>query len=181
MMKLKYVGSIRDNHKHTLWFDFVAWQHTCAGILDYGIRPENSHNPNVAQADRFPDKSSIQYLQAESYSSPQKVKPRPVPRILLRTKLNLNKSGVHHLWRADKVRFPLSCAANTSAVCLQVISGSNLPILKSRKALDPFVRVEIHGIPSDSSKQSTHTVKNNCKYSLVLWNEHNHKPTGRQK
>uniref|UniRef100_H3BYG3 Phosphoinositide phospholipase C n=1 Tax=Tetraodon nigroviridis TaxID=99883 RepID=H3BYG3_TETNG len=44
---------------------------------------------------------------------------------------------------------------------LKVISGSNLPILKSRKSLDPFVKVEIHGIPSDSSKQSTHTVKNN--------------------
>lgn len=53
-------------------------------------------------------------------------------------------------------------------VGLQVIGGSNLPIPRSRKALDPFVKVEIHGIPSDSSKQSTHAVKNNCKYSLGL-------------
>ncbi|MEQ2274059.1 hypothetical protein XENORESO_013242, partial [Xenotaenia resolanae] len=42
-----------------------------------------------------------------------------------------------------------------------VISGSNLPVPKSGKALDPFVRVEIHGIPSDSRTKNTHTVKNN--------------------
>lgn len=51
------------------------------------------------------------------------------------------------------------------SVCiyLQVISGSNLPVPGSGKALDPFVRVEIHGIPSDSYKKNTHTVKS-CKY-----------------
>uniref|UniRef100_A0A8D3ADW3 Phosphoinositide phospholipase C n=1 Tax=Scophthalmus maximus TaxID=52904 RepID=A0A8D3ADW3_SCOMX len=32
---------------------------------------------------------------------------------------------------------------------------------RSGKALDPFVRVEIHGIPSDSRRKSTHTVKKN--------------------
>ncbi|XP_070686959.1 1-phosphatidylinositol 4,5-bisphosphate phosphodiesterase zeta-1-like [Pempheris klunzingeri] len=46
-------------------------------------------------------------------------------------------------------------------ICLKVISGSNLPILKSGKPLDPFVRVEIHGIPSDWRRKNTHTVKNN--------------------
>uniref|UniRef100_A0A3Q2T1F1 Phosphoinositide phospholipase C n=1 Tax=Fundulus heteroclitus TaxID=8078 RepID=A0A3Q2T1F1_FUNHE len=44
---------------------------------------------------------------------------------------------------------------------LKVISGSNLPLPKSGKALDPFVRVEIHGIPSDSRCKNTQTVKNN--------------------
>ncbi|XP_044048730.1 1-phosphatidylinositol 4,5-bisphosphate phosphodiesterase zeta-1-like isoform X2 [Siniperca chuatsi] len=44
---------------------------------------------------------------------------------------------------------------------LKVISGSNLPIPKSGKALDPFVRVEMHGVASDSRRKNTHTVKNN--------------------
>ncbi|XP_017160596.1 1-phosphatidylinositol 4,5-bisphosphate phosphodiesterase zeta-1 isoform X2 [Poecilia reticulata] len=44
---------------------------------------------------------------------------------------------------------------------LKVISGSNLPVIKSRNTLDPFVRVEIHGITFDSRSKSTHTVKNN--------------------
>uniref|UniRef100_A0A3Q3FA19 Phosphoinositide phospholipase C n=1 Tax=Labrus bergylta TaxID=56723 RepID=A0A3Q3FA19_9LABR len=44
---------------------------------------------------------------------------------------------------------------------LKVISGSNLPVPRSGKALDPFVRVEIHGIPYDSQRKNTHTVKGN--------------------
>ncbi|XP_030280844.1 1-phosphatidylinositol 4,5-bisphosphate phosphodiesterase zeta-1 [Sparus aurata] len=44
---------------------------------------------------------------------------------------------------------------------LKVISGSNLPVPRSGKALDPFVRVELQGIPSDSCRKNTHTVKNN--------------------
>ncbi|KAM9352195.1 1-phosphatidylinositol 4,5-bisphosphate phosphodiesterase zeta-1-like [Symphorus nematophorus] len=44
---------------------------------------------------------------------------------------------------------------------LKVISGSNLPVPRSGKALDPFVRVETHGIPSDSRRKNTHAVKNN--------------------
>uniref|UniRef100_A0A665UI64 Phosphoinositide phospholipase C n=1 Tax=Echeneis naucrates TaxID=173247 RepID=A0A665UI64_ECHNA len=44
---------------------------------------------------------------------------------------------------------------------LKVISGSNLPIPRSGKALDPFVRVEIYGIASDTHKKSTQTIKNN--------------------
>ncbi|KAF6718756.1 1-phosphatidylinositol 4,5-bisphosphate phosphodiesterase zeta-1 [Oryzias melastigma] len=44
---------------------------------------------------------------------------------------------------------------------LKVISGSNLPVTRSNKSLDPFVRVEIHGIPSDSRKKNTQTIKNN--------------------
>uniref|UniRef100_UPI0037E9BA69 1-phosphatidylinositol 4,5-bisphosphate phosphodiesterase zeta-1-like n=1 Tax=Semicossyphus pulcher TaxID=241346 RepID=UPI0037E9BA69 len=44
---------------------------------------------------------------------------------------------------------------------LKVISGSNLPVPRSGKALDPFVRVEIHGIASDSQRKNTHTVKGN--------------------
>nr|XP_019934144.1 PREDICTED: 1-phosphatidylinositol 4,5-bisphosphate phosphodiesterase zeta-1-like [Paralichthys olivaceus] len=43
----------------------------------------------------------------------------------------------------------------------RVISGSNLPIPRSGKALDPFVRVEINGIASDSCRKNTHTVKHN--------------------
>ncbi|XP_047453187.1 1-phosphatidylinositol 4,5-bisphosphate phosphodiesterase zeta-1-like [Mugil cephalus] len=44
---------------------------------------------------------------------------------------------------------------------LKVISGSNLPVPRSGKTLDPFVRVEIHGISPDSRRKSTHTVRNN--------------------
>ncbi|XP_039987888.1 1-phosphatidylinositol 4,5-bisphosphate phosphodiesterase zeta-1-like isoform X1 [Xiphias gladius] len=44
---------------------------------------------------------------------------------------------------------------------LKVINGSNLPVPRSGKALDPFVRVETHGIASDSRRKNTHTVKNN--------------------
>ncbi|XP_041852277.1 1-phosphatidylinositol 4,5-bisphosphate phosphodiesterase zeta-1-like isoform X2 [Melanotaenia boesemani] len=44
---------------------------------------------------------------------------------------------------------------------LKVISGSNLPNSRTGKALDPFVRVEIHGIPSDYCQKYTHTVKSN--------------------
>ncbi|KAM9377706.1 1-phosphatidylinositol 4,5-bisphosphate phosphodiesterase zeta-1-like [Pholidichthys leucotaenia] len=44
---------------------------------------------------------------------------------------------------------------------LKVISGSNLPVPRSGKGLDSFVKVEIHGLPCDSCKKSTHTVKNN--------------------
>ncbi|XP_062245216.1 1-phosphatidylinositol 4,5-bisphosphate phosphodiesterase zeta-1-like [Platichthys flesus] len=44
---------------------------------------------------------------------------------------------------------------------LKVISGSNLPVPRSGKPLDPFVRVEINGIASEPRKKSTHTVKNN--------------------
>ncbi|XP_077567745.1 1-phosphatidylinositol 4,5-bisphosphate phosphodiesterase zeta-1-like isoform X1 [Stigmatopora nigra] len=44
---------------------------------------------------------------------------------------------------------------------LKVISGSNLPLPKSGKTLDPFVRVEIHGIGSDCNRKNTNTVKNN--------------------
>nr|XP_057931618.1 1-phosphatidylinositol 4,5-bisphosphate phosphodiesterase zeta-1-like [Doryrhamphus excisus] len=44
---------------------------------------------------------------------------------------------------------------------LKVISGSNLPVPRSGKALDPFVRVEICGIASDCNSKTTHTVRNN--------------------
>ncbi|XP_071382007.1 1-phosphatidylinositol 4,5-bisphosphate phosphodiesterase zeta-1-like [Centroberyx affinis] len=44
---------------------------------------------------------------------------------------------------------------------LKVISGSNLPVPRSGKALDPFVRVEIQGVVSDSRRRNTDTVKNN--------------------
>ncbi|PWA22397.1 hypothetical protein CCH79_00016954, partial [Gambusia affinis] len=39
---------------------------------------------------------------------------------------------------------------------LKVISGSNLPVIKSRNTLDPFVRVEIHGIAFDSRTLTPH-------------------------
>ncbi|XP_028304659.1 1-phosphatidylinositol 4,5-bisphosphate phosphodiesterase zeta-1-like isoform X2 [Gouania willdenowi] len=44
---------------------------------------------------------------------------------------------------------------------LKVISASNLPLPSHSKELNPFVRVEIHGISSDSCKKCTHAVKNN--------------------
>ncbi|KAL6106529.1 plcz1 [Pungitius sinensis] len=50
---------------------------------------------------------------------------------------------------------------NSTHLLLKMISGSNLPISRSGKPLDSFVRVEIHGVPSDSRKKTTHTVKNN--------------------
>ncbi|XP_029008712.1 1-phosphatidylinositol 4,5-bisphosphate phosphodiesterase zeta-1-like isoform X2 [Betta splendens] len=44
---------------------------------------------------------------------------------------------------------------------LKVISASNLPVPRGGKALDPLVRVEIHGTASDSQRRSTHAVKSN--------------------
>ncbi|XP_055789180.1 1-phosphatidylinositol 4,5-bisphosphate phosphodiesterase zeta-1-like [Salvelinus fontinalis] len=44
---------------------------------------------------------------------------------------------------------------------LKVISGSNLPVPRSGKALDPFVRVEIHSVHSDSCRRHTDTVRHN--------------------
>ncbi|XP_068459136.1 1-phosphatidylinositol 4,5-bisphosphate phosphodiesterase zeta-1-like isoform X2 [Clinocottus analis] len=44
---------------------------------------------------------------------------------------------------------------------LKVISGSNLPSSRSGKPLDSFVRVETHGIASDSRRKNTNSVKNN--------------------
>uniref|UniRef100_A0A3Q2DRR5 Phosphoinositide phospholipase C n=1 Tax=Cyprinodon variegatus TaxID=28743 RepID=A0A3Q2DRR5_CYPVA len=55
-----------------------------------------------------------------------------------------NSSQHHHLKEAQVVMY-----------------GSNLPSLEPGKALNPFVRVEVHGIPSDSRTKNTHTVKNN--------------------
>ncbi|KAM4733379.1 1-phosphatidylinositol 4,5-bisphosphate phosphodiesterase zeta-1-like [Anableps anableps] len=56
---------------------------------------------------------------------------------------------------------PNSSRPQSTHLLLKVISGSNLPLPRSGKALDPFVRVEIHGIPHDSRTKNTHTVKNN--------------------
>uniref|UniRef100_A0A3Q3T1R9 Phosphoinositide phospholipase C n=1 Tax=Mastacembelus armatus TaxID=205130 RepID=A0A3Q3T1R9_9TELE len=53
------------------------------------------------------------------------------------------------------------CSLRCTHLLLKVISGSNLPIPRSGKPLDPFVRVETHGIASDSCRKNTHTVKNN--------------------
>ncbi|XP_029008713.1 1-phosphatidylinositol 4,5-bisphosphate phosphodiesterase zeta-1-like isoform X3 [Betta splendens] len=46
-------------------------------------------------------------------------------------------------------------------LCPKVISASNLPVPRGGKALDPLVRVEIHGTASDSQRRSTHAVKSN--------------------
>lgn len=54
-----------------------------------------------------------------------------------------------------------SPSAVSVCLCPQVISGANLPSSRTHKTLDPFVRVEIYGIPSDSCRKSTHTNKNN--------------------
>lgn len=80
-----------------------------------------------------------------------------------------------HSWRGEDTMWedlcplPVRLRSHALSVCvyLQVISGSNLPVPRSGKALDPFVRVEIHGIPSDSCKTSTHAVKNNCKHNSL--------------
>ncbi|XP_008277151.1 1-phosphatidylinositol 4,5-bisphosphate phosphodiesterase zeta-1 [Stegastes partitus] len=60
--------------------------------------------------------------------------------------------------------FDPSCSQHSlkpTNLLLKVISGSNLPIGRNGKPLDPFVRVETHGIASDSRRKCTHTVKNN--------------------
>uniref|UniRef100_A0A3Q1ETW5 Phosphoinositide phospholipase C n=1 Tax=Acanthochromis polyacanthus TaxID=80966 RepID=A0A3Q1ETW5_9TELE len=61
--------------------------------------------------------------------------------------------------------FDPSCSQHSlkpTHLLLKVISGSNLPVPRSSKPLDPFVRVETHGIASDSRRRCTPTVKNNC-------------------
>ncbi|KAL2093958.1 hypothetical protein ACEWY4_011270 [Coilia grayii] len=44
---------------------------------------------------------------------------------------------------------------------LKVISAANLPSPRTGKALDPFVRVEIHGAASDCCRRQTDAVKHN--------------------
>uniref|UniRef100_A0A8C4NR00 Phosphoinositide phospholipase C n=1 Tax=Dicentrarchus labrax TaxID=13489 RepID=A0A8C4NR00_DICLA len=59
--------------------------------------------------------------------------------------------------------FDPSCSQRrltTTHLLVKVIRGSNLPVPRGGKALDAFVRVEIHGVPSDSCRKNTHTVKN---------------------
>ncbi|XP_047247121.1 1-phosphatidylinositol 4,5-bisphosphate phosphodiesterase zeta-1-like isoform X1 [Girardinichthys multiradiatus] len=70
------------------------------------------------------------------------------PAVLMSSERSFDPNSRHHHLKATHL-------------LLKVISGSNLPLPKSGKALDPFVRVEIHGIPSDSHNRNTHTVKNN--------------------
>ncbi|KAM6926499.1 1-phosphatidylinositol 4,5-bisphosphate phosphodiesterase zeta-1-like [Lycodopsis pacificus] len=53
------------------------------------------------------------------------------------------------------------CSLKPTTLMLKVIGASNLPLSRSGKALDSFVRVEIHGIASDSCRYNTHIVKNN--------------------
>uniref|UniRef100_A0A4W5QC30 Phosphoinositide phospholipase C n=1 Tax=Hucho hucho TaxID=62062 RepID=A0A4W5QC30_9TELE len=55
----------------------------------------------------------------------------------------------------------LTAPVPVSVSCVKVISGSNLPVPRSGKALDPFVRVEIHSIHSDSCRRHTDTVRHN--------------------
>uniref|UniRef100_A0A667ZYQ5 Phosphoinositide phospholipase C n=1 Tax=Myripristis murdjan TaxID=586833 RepID=A0A667ZYQ5_9TELE len=66
--------------------------------------------------------------------------------------------------RSSQKRFDPSCSQHSSRathLLLKVISASNLPVPRSGKALDPFVRVEIQGVMSDSCRKNTSTVKNN--------------------
>lgn len=49
-------------------------------------------------------------------------------------------------------------------VCVfKVISGQQLPKvnIKESSVVDPFVRVEIHGVPLDQAKQETRYIDNN--------------------
>ncbi|XP_034444627.1 1-phosphatidylinositol 4,5-bisphosphate phosphodiesterase zeta-1-like [Hippoglossus hippoglossus] len=64
---------------------------------------------------------------------------------------------------SSETSFDPGCNQHSKAtrLLLKVISGSNLPVPRSGKALDPFVRVEINGIASEPRKKNTHTVKNN--------------------
>ncbi|XP_060933094.1 1-phosphatidylinositol 4,5-bisphosphate phosphodiesterase zeta-1-like [Limanda limanda] len=64
---------------------------------------------------------------------------------------------------SSETSFDPSCSRGLKAtrLLLKVISGSNLPLPRSGKPLDPFVRVEINGIASEPHKRNTHTVKNN--------------------
>ncbi|XP_047195932.1 1-phosphatidylinositol 4,5-bisphosphate phosphodiesterase zeta-1 [Hippoglossus stenolepis] len=64
---------------------------------------------------------------------------------------------------SSETSFDPGCSQHSKAtrLLLKVISGSNLPVPRSGKALDPFVRVEINGIASEPRKKNTHTVKNN--------------------
>ncbi|XP_066561835.1 1-phosphatidylinositol 4,5-bisphosphate phosphodiesterase zeta-1-like [Amia ocellicauda] len=52
---------------------------------------------------------------------------------------------------------------------VKVISGDNIPVPKTRKTIDPYVRVEIHGVPSDSCRKQTNTVK--CTDANPRWDE----------
>ncbi|XP_056138285.1 1-phosphatidylinositol 4,5-bisphosphate phosphodiesterase zeta-1-like [Lampris incognitus] len=66
--------------------------------------------------------------------------------------------------RSSQSSFDPSCcepSPGPAQLLLKVISGSTLPVPRSGKALDPFVRVEIHGVASDTRRRSTATVKNN--------------------
>uniref|UniRef100_A0A8C7KUN6 Phosphoinositide phospholipase C n=1 Tax=Oncorhynchus kisutch TaxID=8019 RepID=A0A8C7KUN6_ONCKI len=49
------------------------------------------------------------------------------------------------------------------SLCIQVISGQQLPKvnIKESSVVDPFVRVEIHGVPLDQAKQETRYIDNN--------------------
>ncbi|KAK1169265.1 1-phosphatidylinositol 4,5-bisphosphate phosphodiesterase zeta-1-like [Acipenser oxyrinchus oxyrinchus] len=49
-----------------------------------------------------------------------------------------------------------------NSVCMQVISGYSLPVPRGSKGIDPYVRVEIHGVPADNAKKQTHYVKQNA-------------------
>ncbi|XP_030588258.1 1-phosphatidylinositol 4,5-bisphosphate phosphodiesterase zeta-1 isoform X2 [Archocentrus centrarchus] len=70
------------------------------------------------------------------------------PAVLMSSQMSFDPSSSRHNLKS-------------TSLMLKVISGSTLPLPKSGKALDPFVRVEIHGIASDICRKSTHTVKNN--------------------
>ncbi|MBN3302039.1 PLCZ1 phosphodiesterase, partial [Amia calva] len=54
---------------------------------------------------------------------------------------------------------------------VKVISGDNIPVPKTRKTIDPYVRVEIHGVPSDSCRKQTNTVKCTGEDANPRWDE----------
>lgn len=51
----------------------------------------------------------------------------------------------------------------------QVISAQQLPKLseKSLSIVDPLVRVEIHGVPADTSKKETNPIHNNGTVTIM--------------
>ncbi|XP_068168735.1 1-phosphatidylinositol 4,5-bisphosphate phosphodiesterase zeta-1-like [Antennarius striatus] len=70
------------------------------------------------------------------------------PRILQWTRRTFNPLIEHTVYRRTTLN-------------LQIISGSNLPTSEGNRQMSPLVKVEIHGIPSDSCKKWTRVIKSN--------------------
>ncbi|KAL0968709.1 hypothetical protein UPYG_G00270570 [Umbra pygmaea] len=70
------------------------------------------------------------------------------PLFLRTNQMDFNPNSYHHKLKPAQLH-------------LKVVSGSSLPACRTGKSLDTFVRVEIHGVNSDSCARNTDTVKRN--------------------